>query len=964
MANQTHDEITEVQPSGLSKSVLDRKLQALLDSAQEITRKLAAHPTDGACSKTLVDGTIMRLEQLVVTLSKGRYTTSLDSALLDRASVELWNFSTVMIRQDERDITDKVLICAVRTAACLLIDCVEKLSSESTDGLRTFKCYIKSLKMCLDNDADESLMKILTRIPKVYETVSQSEFAKNLIQWNAISAEYFVLRVYAAWKSDNADLMEIWYKKFASLVSSAQLRLQDQKVEYIMEILFNIGTDHLEKKEFENAAQWLDRATDMFKSLNIAGEDEIRDGMAELQFNVMRNLVKALYNTDKPENIERAKAVLQSMDEDYPSTIWTLVLRYDILAKENGSADALSDVIMQMIFCGNLNDNSFRIIMSKADSLAEESSHNACKVFDYLLTKKLDYRDQTEWFQRVFISRLALAARFAQSSSADALGPLRKLFGELERLLSTDLSKNAIYSSQSILWSVATAYFAREDYMTALEWFSLSIDSVLRGSDDSNRTKIQRKIMLCQYYLQEYSQITSVYRSMPRSGQDSSMTQYILFKSALASQDTQSALECLDRMFTASAEDAKILCACAMEAQQKNIKPVTLRAMDLILQKLLAWTGPTAGYKISESVNDIYVPALLRCIIRMHTLTLAESGESVEQIDRLCAYFERAYSLTKPQSRLANSQSKKFDKNEYEWFARNAYNAALKGCKSWPCEATIRLADLSLKFLEAYEDVVTAKDSLQTSEGEMKILELILWQRKLHIAEQRELYELCRKNVRLFRQARMEYTDFTSKIESNDADATNRAARESDLCAKMTSMMSFDFEATANLENWHELVNITLDLVQLQPELRIYESFVDILLSSLSCPVEESLRVLQLILRATLTDDATDIPKLSRWLRILVSVSLPRYPEMAEDILAKVRLQLTESYKLRYPSEEVHWLATTAWNHGVDLYSKSDMEACKSWLGIAIQLAGHVNPVIASQMLTNYNFICSAEELV
>ena len=43
-----------------------------------------------------------------------------------------------------------------------------------------------------------------------------------------------------------------------------------------------------------------------------------------------------------------------------------------------------------------------------------------------------------------------------------------------------------------------------------------------------------------------------------------------------------------------------------------------------------------------------------------------------------------------------------------------------------------------------------------------------------------------------------------------------------------------------------------------------------------------------------------------------------------------------------YPSEELEWLATTAFNRAVDFYSSSQDADCKRWAEIAIGIANFV----------------------
>lgn len=40
-----------------------------------------------------------------------------------------------------------------------------------------------------------------------------------------------------------------------------------------------------------------------------------------------------------------------------------------------------------------------------------------------------------------------------------------------------------------------------------------------------------------------------------------------------------------------------------------------------------------------------------------------------------------------------------------------------------------------------------------------------------------------------------------------------------------------------------------------------------------------------------------------------------------------------------YPTEELDWIATKSFNHAVDLYCNGQDEACKNWVGKALNIA-------------------------
>ncbi|KAK9322919.1 meiosis protein SPO22/ZIP4 like-domain-containing protein, partial [Lipomyces orientalis] len=953
------NEATPTLFNGAPGSNLERRIQNLnhqhyADQATSILDKLKQDPHHRSIT-VAAESMMVVLEQLAFTVSKGKHA-AINDTTLDDVGTRLWNESTILIREDAEKV-DKTAVCTVRCAACFIIDCAQKLAKTNSGEYRVFKCYLKALKMCLEHEEGILATKLVDRLSKLYDTLLKKEGSRSSSDqrtFSTVSIEYYILRIALAWKQENTALMDLMYSKLPPHLSP--VGIPARKLESLVDIFYQIGTDFLRKKQYENADKWLGLGADLF--LHSDSDGDLSETAIELKFNVMRNQIRALCFTGEAADITKAKILLQAMEDEFPSTIWFLMLKFDVVKNDKASApDAMLDVIMQMMFLGNLTATAFKIIMSAIQSLLNHNPVLACKALDYLLTKKLLLADQQDWLQEAFVLRVTAISKDTSMQQHDSVNALDKLFADMEKLISEPISEKAVNGGQIILWRIGESYFASEKFEVALEWFRLGLHPIFYNSGEVNRAKIIRKVMLCEFSLQNYPAVRGIYSEMPAACQESPLTQYILYKTALATFDDELAQDCLKKISTSPTEDIRLISACAMEAQEKDNKPITLAAMKLVVQKL-------RNKDNASSDQDIRVPALLRCIIRLMVLSIEKSApnKAVDDIDQLCQYFENAYALAK-QSTAKQIIEGGFDANECEWFARNAYNTALKGCKHWPPESTLRLSDCSLKFIGLYHDKIDVNDT--------QAMDIILWQRitalflsssaavymarlREHVAEQRELFQIARRHVRTFRQASAEYGQYISRSpEVND----NIESRQLDLKAKLVAMLAFDFEAAANLEIWSELPNVAEEILKLKPELRIFESLVDVLLSA-SSPVDETLIVLQMILSATLLDQDNEIEKLSRWVRCLVTVSLPRRQEVAEQILSQVLVKLGD-FKERYPLEETHWLSTTCWNYGVDLYCTNNIPGCKRWCEIAISFAGFVNETIENQMQQNYLRICN-----
>jgi hypothetical protein len=89
------------------------------------------------------------------------------------------------------------------------------------------------------------------------------------------------------------------------------------------------------------------------------------------------------------------------------------------------------------------------------------------------------------------------------------------------------------------------------------------------------------------------------------------MTRYLMFKVALQLSDKELAAECIKIVHETSMEDATLLYACVLEAQDVGDKVQAATAMQLILDK----------YEFSTP-DSVHLPALLRYLRFIMTLVL------------------------------------------------------------------------------------------------------------------------------------------------------------------------------------------------------------------------------------------------------------------------------------------------------------------------------------------------------
>lgn len=122
-------------------------------------------------------------------------------------------------------------------------------------------------------------------------------------------------------------------------------------------------------------------------------------------------------------------------------------------------------------------------------------------------------------------------------------------------------------------------------------------------------------------------------QSMSEHVKNETMSQFLLFKLAIRTNNVELAQASLGNVGANSKEDPNLLYACVLDAQKAGYKEVAVSALELVLDRN------------SQQVSTIvHQPALLRCIIRviismLPTEDLSQQTETAAIIDQLCRLF-------------------------------------------------------------------------------------------------------------------------------------------------------------------------------------------------------------------------------------------------------------------------------------------------------------------------------------
>lgn len=336
-------------PINAARMEKEKKLKSLLSFSKGVAERLRADPRDINLSAELQSHTR--------TLPLAPSTVNADrQEELDGLGTELWNISTRLRRDDTN--YDKKLLCLLRVFAFLLLDSGQQSSRSNTQNcVRLLKVALKAARFCLDQKQTELCLKVLERaahfeddLAKLENQISPEDGRVHL----RLKAEYFILRTALAWRQSRLDIAEHMFSKCA--ISGNQL--DPATVESISDLLYEIGKDLLNQKQYELAVKWLERSHD------VLGEQELEKLSAdagELKLSILQSLIQALLKLQNCEAQQKALELVNLLETDYSDKMVVSLLKLELLSSAKIlDSDQYYSTLLRMIRSVVLTETNFK----------------------------------------------------------------------------------------------------------------------------------------------------------------------------------------------------------------------------------------------------------------------------------------------------------------------------------------------------------------------------------------------------------------------------------------------------------------------------------------------------------------------------------------------------------------------------------------------------------------------------
>ncbi|KAL2160174.1 hypothetical protein VTH06DRAFT_1830 [Thermothelomyces fergusii] len=740
-----------------------------------------------------------------------------------------------------------------------------------------------------------------------------------------LEVEYFIMRTAMCWVENRLDVAEHMYSK------AERLRpfLTPDYAERLADVLYEIGKSLADRGDFAISVKWFERAIDAINSQEL--EHLSREGL-ELRLAIFQALVTSLLGANTTEGFEKAENYVNLIEAEAGNNFVVSLLKLELLQKspaEVFDSEAYGDVLRRIIRNFVFSESAFKLVMHHIRKLHDKSPGSGCAALDdFVMT--LSNGEKDEWLEKAVVTRMWMITN--QRDSVETVNAVQNVLG----CLSKPLGPEAAAAAQALLWKKLESNYSQGNYDLAESWCHLSLHDSFRNCGTANRSKLERKLLLCALARNSFDAATSIIHGMSPQSRKEPMTAYLSFKVAVRIEDRALAESCLETVAQAP-DHVDYLGACIAESQKAGDVVCAIAALRKLQEK----------YEYTEP-SPVHLPALFRCTIRLLNLLAERPGVDGDGIvGDLCESFESVVSALEQRNKSSSAGHKLFTVDELEWFSRNAYNLALKNTASWELRSVVRMLTACVNIISYFPPDMGSKVELALkllfSHFVISSALIALARTEDNLEKQRQDYATMRKHVGAFD---CELPEHLSQLDEECRD---------DMLRKHAALLAFDFEAAVALGQWDDLGSIVQRAVPCK-SVTALQAMADCLLRA-KAPGQALYSTMRKIVKEIWALERFDAAKLAKYTRCLFQATLPLDDGLAMNLLDEACSKAKELRESKaggnWPEEEVEWMATTSFNHAIDCYSAHQAGRAKEWATKAINLAHYCGDGRLEEILQN-----------
>lgn len=523
-----------------------------------------------------------------------------------------------------------------------------------------------------------------------------------------------------------------------------------------------------------------------------------------------------------------------------------------------------------------------------------------------------------EWLEKASITYTLYATTRMVSSGESLVDGLTLLFDSLHEHAAARFTSKATHAAQTLIWKATSL----PDFTVAQQCCLLLRHPLFDNAGNINKGRIARKLMRAALDAKDFPEARKLFLELPTEVRNEPATRYSAFQLALREGDMNLAEESLRVVLKSSGTDPTYLYACVLDVQQQpKVRQMAVIALKAVLQ---------------QRPPGIQLRSLLRCMAR---LLIAEANnpelDAGVLAEEIAAIFEMAAGSIKEIRKCPPDQWRV----EVLWWSKNAYNLAIQLCSTIDPRQLLRILSACTAFMN---EIPTDAGHMHADDLVSRKLTCLFLSTTSMIVLGRSSFQdaACAKDY--FTQALRDTAMFGAlqqTVKSNDEASS----------ARTFTMTKFELECILQLRQWNLLDEVLQRCLEMRTAGR-WDTLADLIivisehLDSSEQTAHTSLitQLLQKIINDSWKKEK-DIVQVSRWLRFAFMLCLHHEEGSFARKLLDQASRMAEHGQAgkydAYPEAELQWLATTGFNHAIDLVADDKLDDVKAWLDAAVEVA-------------------------
>ncbi|KAL4956903.1 meiosis protein SPO22/ZIP4 like-domain-containing protein [Aspergillus filifer] len=855
---------------------------------------------------------------------------------LDDEGTKLWNIPVLRIKENKGNV-ETVLMCKVKALAYAMLDAASPMTESG--HLRSLELAFRAIRPCIEHGLTDLGQKMIELAATRLDLLENSESEINAARTRTFTTEYYMLRIYLAWKQNRLDIADHLFSKVPETGTAEQWAI-------VVDICYTIGNSALSAGQYETARTWLVRAFDA-SDPRLCDDKEENKWFKDKRLSVLHAYARSnLQLTTKDSGSQLGDSV-ELLKTEFGDSFPVLALSLEVLSKDALNEGYYETIKSSIEYLG-AGDTSLRIAYHYVTKLRSTSLERFVEACGQLLRKlaSLDTSSKERWMEKILVSIIwALTSTKTEGNICPRLAE-----ATAQVIADSGLNKpseDATQASLILIWKHIDTMLSNGSFALAEQWCRFLLKQPLFQKSADTEAKSFRKLILC--VLENYtpSSARQIFDEVPEDCKNCPLTLYLLYRLALLAEDVSLTTTYIQSLCKQD-PDPTCIWAClsvALQLEKANIAMQNLRSVIAISDGTL--------------FERLQIPHLLQYVIC--TVREGNPASHEDLLGQITSLLGSALHMAE----VEPGQS--FSSFDLRWFACKGYSIALELYKTSPPDETIKLLNASVKFMELTQQRTKTEPNINPIEHYLKCTFL---QSMVIISEARRQKKTLKKE-QYYKQARDPITIFKSQIQALDLDFMPDTNSHTWL-DKYRIILSFDFEAAVYLRQWDDLAGI-IEASKPIVGPKLSSVFLGCLLRS-GAPSACLARVVKQIIRTshsspsaplngnTSTKELTEY--LPRHLRVLFTLSIQAQEFILAESVLDHALHLAQSKqsnnsnfhnqsqsqgqsqpssadlnKCSYPQDELHWLATSAFNRAVEFFLMSKDGECARWASKAIALA-------------------------